>query len=79
VETTRSWGRFHLLSLRGAARLVEGLNSKLKLTLRKSQGSRTFPAAETARYHALGDLLDHRLCSGGEKVMGNQYQGKSPR
>lgn len=45
---------------------VEGLNNKLKLTLRKSYGFRTFPAAETALYHALGRLPEppqtHRFC-----------------
>lgn len=45
---------------------VEGLNNKLKLTLRKSYGFRTFPAAETALYHALGKLPEppttHRFC-----------------
>lgn len=45
---------------------VEGMNNKLKLTLRKSYGFRTFPAAETALYHALGRLPEppttHRFC-----------------
>jgi transposase len=45
---------------------VEGLNNKLKLTLRRSYGFRTFPAAETALYHALGRLPEppqtHRFC-----------------
>jgi transposase len=45
---------------------VEGLNNKLQLTLRKAYGFRTFPAAETALYHALGRLPEppatHRFC-----------------
>jgi len=35
---------------------VEGLNNKLKLTIRKSYGFRTFNATEIALYHALGKL-----------------------
>lgn len=49
-----------------SAGCVEGLNNKLKLTLRKSYGFRTFPAAEVALYHALGRLPEppthHRFC-----------------
>ena len=45
---------------------VEGLNNKLKLTFRKSYGFRTFDAAETALYHAMGKLPEppktHRFC-----------------
>lgn len=36
--------------------IVEGFNCKLKLTLRKSYGFRTYEATEIALYHALGDL-----------------------
>jgi transposase len=35
---------------------MEGLNNKLKLTMRKSYGFRTFEALEVALYHTLGDL-----------------------
>ena len=49
-----------------SAGCVEGLNNKLKLTLRKSYGFRTFRAAETALYHSLGRLPEpphtHRFC-----------------
>ena len=49
-----------------SAGAVEGLNNKLKLTFRKSYGFRTFPAAETALYHAMGKLPEpsstHRFC-----------------
>lgn len=49
-----------------SAGIVEGLNNKLKLTLRKAYGFRTFEAAQTALYHALGDLPEpedtHRFC-----------------
>jgi transposase len=36
--------------------VVEGLNGKAKVTIRKSYGFRTFRAMEVALYHALGDL-----------------------
>ena len=45
---------------------VEGLNNRLKLTVRKSYGFRTFKATEIALYHSLGDLPEppttHRFC-----------------
>lgn len=45
---------------------VEGINNRLKLTLRKSYGFRTFKATAIALYHTLGDLpeppLTHRFC-----------------
>ena len=36
--------------------IVEGLNNKVKLTVRKSYGFRTFKCTEIALYHALGKL-----------------------
>ena len=39
-----------------SAGVVEGLNNKLKLTLKKAYGFRTFRAAEVALYHTLGHL-----------------------
>jgi transposase len=46
--------------------IVEGLNNKVKLTIRKAYGFRELRAAEVALYHALGKLpepkLDHRFC-----------------
>jgi len=46
--------------------VVEGFNTKVKLTSRKSFGFRTFRGAEIALYHALGALpepeLTHRFC-----------------
>jgi transposase len=36
--------------------VVEGLNNKAKVTMRKSYGFRTFPALELALYHSLGKL-----------------------
>jgi transposase len=36
--------------------VVEGLNNKAKLTMRKAYGFRTFDVIETALYHALGKL-----------------------
>ncbi|HEB33209.1 MAG TPA: ISL3 family transposase, partial [Spirochaetes bacterium] len=36
--------------------VVEGLNNKIKVTMRKSYGFRTFEATQTAFYHALGKL-----------------------
>jgi len=45
---------------------VEGLNNKLKLTVRKTYGFRTFKATEIALYHSMGDLPEpedtHRFC-----------------
>lgn len=35
---------------------IEGLNAKLKLTMRKSYGFRTYETLEVALYHTLGDL-----------------------
>ncbi len=46
--------------------IVEGLNNKVKLTIRKAYGFRRLKAAEVALYHVLGHLpepkLDHRFC-----------------
>ncbi len=46
--------------------IVEGLNTKIKLTTRKSYGFRTYKCAEIALYHALGKLPEpettHRFC-----------------
>jgi transposase len=46
--------------------ITEGLNNRLKLTLRKSYGFRTFRAAEIALYHTLGALPEpewtHKFC-----------------
>ena len=36
--------------------VVEGLNNKAKVTMRKAYGFRTFQTAEIALYHALGKL-----------------------
>ncbi len=46
--------------------VVEGFNTKAKLTIRKAYGFRTFHAAEMALYHTLGALpeprLTHKFC-----------------
>jgi transposase len=46
--------------------IVEGLNGKAKVTVRKSYGYRTFKVMEMSLYHALGDLPMpkhiHRFC-----------------
>ena len=46
--------------------IVEGLNYRVKLTIRKAYGFRTLEAAEIALYHALGRLpepqLTHEFC-----------------
>lgn len=46
--------------------IVEGLNYKIKLTIRKAYGYRELKVAEIAIYHALGQLpepeLTHRFC-----------------
>ena len=39
-----------------SAAAVEGLNNKLKLTLRKAYGYRSLKSAEIACYHTLGRL-----------------------
>lgn len=45
---------------------VEGQNNKLKLTVRKAYGYRTFRATEIGLYHAMGELpeppMTHRFC-----------------
>lgn len=41
--------------------IVEGLNNKVKLTMRKSYGFRTYKHAEIALYHALGKLPEPEL------------------
>ena len=38
--------------------IVEGLNNKVKLTVRKAYGFRTFKCAEIALYHCLGKLAE---------------------
>lgn len=46
--------------------IVEGLNLKVNLTMRKSFGFKSFPVMETALYHQLGQLPEpeftHRFC-----------------
>jgi transposase len=41
--------------------IVEGLNYKIKLSLRKAYGFRTYKVAEIALYHALGQLPEPKL------------------
>jgi transposase len=41
--------------------IVEGLNNKAKVTMRKAYGFRTFRVAEIALYHALGNLPEPKL------------------
>ncbi len=41
--------------------IVEGLNNKAKVTMRKSYGFRTFPVLEIALYHSLGDRRQLKL------------------
>jgi len=38
--------------------IVEGLNNKAKVTMRKSYGFRTFRCLELALYHSLGKLRE---------------------
>lgn len=46
--------------------VVEGLNNKIKVTMKKAYGFRTYKCIEIALYHALGKLpepeLTHRFC-----------------
>ena len=46
---------FHAQKLLSSG-VVEGLNNKAKVTMRKSYGFRTFPVLELALYHSLGKL-----------------------
>ncbi len=39
-----------------SAGIVEGLNNKVKVTIRKSYGFKTFRCTEIALYHTLGKL-----------------------
>jgi len=41
--------------------VVEGLNNKVKVTMRKSYGFRTFHITEIALYHSLGKLPEPQL------------------
>jgi transposase len=41
--------------------VVEGLNNKIKVTIRKSYGFRTFRITELALYHVLGKLPEPQL------------------
>ncbi len=49
-----------------SAEIVEGLNNKVKLAMRKAYGFRSEKAIEMALYHQLGDLPEpestHRFC-----------------
>ena len=52
-ELILNYFRAHKLLSSG---VVEGLNNKAKVTMRKSYGFRTFRALELALYHSLGKL-----------------------
>jgi len=41
--------------------IIEGLNNKAKVTLRKAYGYRTFRIAELSPYHVLGRLPEPKL------------------
>ena len=41
--------------------MVEGLNSKAEVTMRKSYGFRTYRVLELALYHSLGKLPEPEL------------------
>jgi len=41
--------------------VVEGLNNKVKVTMRKSYGFRTFRVTEMASYHSVGKLPEPKL------------------
>jgi transposase len=70
ARTLRTHQKLLLNWLRAQKRIssgvTEGLNNRLKLTLRKSYGFRTFRAAEIALYHTLGALPEpqctHKFC-----------------
>ena len=58
--------------------IVEGLNGKAKVTIRKSYGFRTFRVMEVALYHALGDLpmpdYAHRFCQADKNISGTPHE-----
>jgi transposase len=63
-ELLLNWFRARGAFAHGA---TEGFNNKARITTRKAYGFRTYEHAETALYHALGDLpeppwLTHRFC-----------------
>jgi len=62
-ELILNWFRARGLVSLGA---VEGCNNRLKLTIRKAFGFKTFRATEIALYHAMGDLPEpeftHKFC-----------------
>ena len=41
--------------------VIEGLNNKAKVTMRKAYGYRTFRIAELSLYHVLGKLPEPKL------------------
>jgi transposase len=65
AQTLRSHRELLLNYFRAKRRLssgvVEGLNNKAKLTMRKSYGFRTFRITEIALYHALGKLPEPKV------------------
>jgi transposase len=65
AATMRSHRELLLNYFRAKRRLssgvVEGLNNKAKLTMRKSYGFRTFRITEIALYHALGKLPEPQV------------------
>ena len=58
--------RAYLLKGAFSSGIVEGLNNKAKLTMRKSYSFREFRTIEMALYHCMGDLpeppITHRFC-----------------
>ena len=57
-ELILNWFRAKKLFSSG---VVEGLNNKVKLTVRKSYGFRTFKCTEIALYHSLGKLPEPKM------------------
>ena len=41
--------------------VIEGMNNKAKVTMRKAYGFRTFGITEISLYHALGNLPEPKL------------------
>ncbi len=54
-------GAFDAASAQVYQGVVEGLNNKVKVTMRKSYGFRTFRITELALYHVLGKLPEPQL------------------
>jgi hypothetical protein len=61
TETARTDPQLFRAQKQLSSGVIEGLNNKGKVTIRKSYGFRTFPVLELALYHSLGKLPEPEL------------------